>query len=226
MTIDGVKKSQVNISQIKTGMERTQIEGDEKLESIFDTLDTNNNGILEENELKQLDQNKDNNNNITKKEAQNFIKQNNLKNTDVKKQDIINFLKQYDQWTENIANAVVNEQDGSITITYEDDSVKTINLNNTSEIATKGENGETIIKKFDKNKKLTSAEITNNDDSKETTKYDENGIPIETVIEKKDDSKTTRTYNSNGEPLQEVTIENGGNPIKTVTFNGGLFLLR
>lgn len=219
MTIDGVKKSQVNISQIKTGMERTQIEGDEKLESIFDTLDTNNNGILEENELKQLDQNKDNN--MTKKEAQNFIKQNNLKNTGVKKQDIINFLKQYEQWTENITNAVVNEQDGSITITYEDDSVKTINPNNTSEIATKGENGETIIKKFDKNKKLTSAEITNNDDSKETTKYDENGIPTETVIEKKDGSKTTRTYNSNGEPLQEVTIENGGNPIKTVTFNGG-----
>ncbi len=221
MTLDGVKKSQVNISQIKTGMERTQIEGDEKLESIFDTLDTNNNGILEENEIKHLDQNKDST--VTKKEAKNFIKQNNLKNADIKKQDIINFLKQYGQWTPNITNAVVNEQDGSITITYKDNSVKTINPNNTSEIATKGENGETIVKKFSNDKKLTSTEITNNDGSKETTKYDENGIPIETVIEKKDGSKTTRTYNSNGEPLQEVTIENGGNPIKTVTFNGGLF---
>lgn len=216
----------INLNSIKGGIKKKEFVQDNKnLEAIFNAVDANKDGVLDEGEIKNLKEqiikHAGDDSKLSEKEAGNYLKEAKLQNLD--KKDLLNFIELLSQSGENIKESTYTEDangNKTIHITYNDDSVETLNPDQTSEIATKGENGETIVKKFDNNKKLTSTEITNEDGSKETTKYDKNGIPTETVIEKKDGSKTTRTYNDNGEPLQEITVGKGGNPVETVTFSG------
>ena len=221
----------INLNNIKGGIKKTEFVKDNKsLEAIFNAVDADKNGVLDAGEIESLKEQiikqAGDDNNLSGKEAKKYLKEQKLEHLD--KKELLNFIKLLSQSGENIKESTYTEDangEKTIFITYNDNSVETLNPNNTSEIATKGENGDTIVKKFDQNKKLTQTKITKEDGSTETTKYDENGIPTETVIEKKDGTKTTRTYNDNGDPIKEVTVGNGGNPTETVTFSEGGGLL-
>jgi len=221
----------INPNNLKGGLKKEQIKDDKNLKAIFESIDADNNGILDKDEIKefkkQILEKAGADGKLSKKESGKYLKQNHLEH--LEKKDLLKFIDLLSQSSDEIKDSTCITDENNkktIQITYNDESVETINPDGTSQIATQGENGETIVKKFDKNKKITSTEITNKDGSKTITKYDENGIPTEIITENKDGSKTTKTFNDQGEPLKEVTVAKGGNPTETITYSAGGGLIR
>ena len=191
MSIDGIGKNKVNLTQIKAGLEFKTIQGNTKNESIFKSFDKDGNGVLDENEVNNLKQSvdKDNDGIATKKEAGKFVKENGLKKQKVKNKDLINFLKQYDTNTENVKESAILEN-GSVEITYNDGTSKIINPDKSYET------------------------VSNNETEKTTNSYTQDDVLTKSKVET-ETMTTETTYASDGKTLQKQTIQN--NETKTLT---------
>lgn len=217
------KQGKVNIDALKGGIKKAQIKDDKEMKAIFDSIDVNKDGVLDADEVKKFKTDilgAAGNDKLSKREAGKYLKQNQMKHLD--KKDLFEFINLLSQSGENIKESTYKtDANGNKTvfITYNDDSIETIHPNQTREVATKGENGETITKTYKKDSnKPSSIKITYPDGSTETTTLDENEKPIEKIVVQKN-GVTVKTKYEGNKQTEIKTIGKGGNPVETITLN-------
>lgn len=220
-SVNGIGKNQADLSLLKGGLQKKDLNGNAKMESIFDAIDKDKNGILDDSEIKKFLEgeeggtqgfDKDGNKVGTNKEANAFIKENNLKGEHIKKKDVIEFLKQYGQ-NENLENieSTVKGEDGKITITYKDGNKKIINPEDNSYqlIKPNGEKGS-ITENYNAETILQSKEVISEDGTITTkTIYREDGQTEKAVIE----------TNSNDNTVSTTAFDKDGNKKSTLIEN-------
>ena len=155
------KKSGIDLSTFTGGLKKDQMKTDAQ-KSIFDKLDTDKNGVLDENEISALRSAVDSNgdNTVSKREAKRFLKDKDLKNID--KKDLLAFLQNYNINTENVESTQVISKNGQdiVQITYKDGSIEQINPDKSSQITQTDQNGYTKTSFLDENKKLLKDFVT------------------------------------------------------------------
>lgn len=205
--------SGISLSGLKGGLKRENLKSGE-MKSIFDKVDTDKNGILDDNEVSNFAQNIDNkkqNNFLDKNEAKDFITNFGLTFTNakgkterMKAESMMQFLQEIQANTGEISSTREFTQDGVsyIEIKNNDGSTETINTEDKSSTKVRQDsNGNTIEESYDANKKLTSTKTTDSNGNVEQTDYSENGTPVKkTVTESGGTSVTTITYDESGKP--------------------------
>ncbi len=205
--------SGISLNSLKGGLKRESLKSDE-MKSIFDKVDTDNNGILDDNEVRNFTQNIDSrkqNDFLDKNEAKDFIKNFGLTTTDskgktsnMKNEFVMQFLHEIQANTDQIASTREFTQDGVsfVEIKNNDGSVETINTNDkTSTVTKKDENGNTIEESFSADRKLTYTKTTDSNGNVEETQISENGTPVrKTITQAGGTSVTTIEYDESGNP--------------------------
>ena len=211
----------ININNLKAGIKKEQIQHDEKLQKLFDAVDTHKDGVLDDNEIEQFKKQileQAGNDKLSNREANKFLK--NLKMEHITKEDLFEFIETLSQEGENITESVcVSDKKGNKTykITYKDNSTELINDDLSRDVVTKGNNGETIVKHFKKDaNKPSTITVKKQDGSTETTKMDEDGKPIEKVVVDKDGNTTTTVIGEKNLPTMQKVIPKSGTPIEII----------
>lgn len=203
MNVGFGKKSNVLLTGFKAGLKKESLKTEQE-KSVFDAIDKDKNGVLDENEVQNFTKALDasNDGKVSRKEAKAFLKENNL---DLKKKEVLNFLKANINNTENVESAKSVQQDGKtvVQVTYKDGSVETINPDKSSELAT-----------------------TDADGNVKTQYKDENGVLTKDRLEKKDGDKTVSTletdYAQDGKtPTQSVEQDLENNSTTTILYKSG-----
>ena len=218
LNVSNVGKNQVQLSTLKAGLKEEDLKTD-KEKSIFKSIDTDGNGVLDADELKQFAASMDKSNDdiATKKEAKAYIKKNDLKG--VKKKDVLNFLKNNNINTDDVKNTQVIEQNGQklVQVEYNDGRKETIKPDKSTDVTQTDANGNTVTESRDKDKNLTqkTTVATNGDTTTvdyETT-VDANGNPVpkkETSVTEKG-YKTTETNYEAGKKVETTeTVRTDG----------------
>lgn len=203
MNVGFGKKSNVLLTGFKAGLKKESLKTEQE-KSVFDAIDKDKNGVLDENEVQNFTKALDasNDGKVSRKEAKAFLKENNL---DLKKKEVLNFLKANINNTENVESAKSVQKDGKtvVQVTYKDGSVETINPDKSSELAT-----------------------TDADGNVKTQYKDENGVLTKDRLEKKDGDKTVSTletgYAQDGKtPTQSVEQDLENNSTTTILYKSG-----
>ena len=203
MNVSFGKKSNVLLTGFKAGLKKESLKTEQE-KSVFDAIDKDKNGVLDENEVQNFTKALDasNDGKVSRKEAKAFLKENNL---DLKKKEVLNFLKANINNTENVESAKSVQKDGKtvVQVTYKDGSVETINPDKSSELAT-----------------------TDADGNVKTQYKDENGVLTRDRLEKKDGDKTVSTletyYAQDGTtPTQSVEQDLENNSTTTILYKSG-----
>lgn len=241
MNVGFGKKSNVLLTGFKAGLKKESLKTEQE-KSVFDAIDKDKNGVLDENEVQNFTKALDasNDGKVSRKEAKAFLKENNL---DLKKKEVLNFLKANINNTENVESAKSVQQDGKtvVQVTYKDGSVETINPDKSSELATTDADGNVKTQYKDENGVLTRDRLEKKDDDKivstlETYYAQDGTTPTKSVEQDLKNSSTTTilyksgtpeskevkqgtttsnySYNANGAYVLESKIENEGIPAK------------
>ena len=210
------KNSGIDFNLFKGGLKRESLKT-ESDKSIFDAIDTDKNGVIDEHEIQifKTEIDEDGDNTISKKEANNFLKNKGL-NDAVKKEEVSQFLKGYTDNTEDVSEVKVIKTDihgnKTVQIMYKDGTSEIINPDRTYSISRTDENGDTTTRYYDENKKLIKEKVTKETGETLETEYAEDGeIPVSTVSQN-GSSVSTVSYN-NGSPSTKqvktgITTEN------------------
>ena len=223
LNVERFGKKGVDLSKFGGGFKKENLKTEEK-KSIFNAIDKDKNGVIDDKEMKefssQLDKSEDSH--VSRKEARKFLKENNLK--ELSKKDVLKFLQQYAINTENVKDTKVVEKDGQKTIhlTYKDGTQEVINPDRSSNITQSDENGNTTTRFLDENKKLLKDSVTaQNGDTVETT-YEEDGhTPSSKVSTENETGNTTVVNYENGKPAKEVVTDNTKNSVSTTNYEEG-----
>ena len=107
----------ININNLKAGIKKEQIQHDEKLQKLFDAVDTHKDGVLDDNEIEQFKKQileQAGNDKLSNREANKFLK--NLKMEHITKEDLFEFIETLSQEGENITESVcVSDKKGNKT---------------------------------------------------------------------------------------------------------------
>ena len=241
MNVGFGKKSNVLLTGFKAGLKKESLKTEQE-KSVFDAIDKDKNGVLDENEVQNFTKALDasNDGKVSRKEAKAFLKENNL---DLKKKEVLNFLKANINNTENVESAKSVQKDGKtvVQVTYKDGSVETINPDKSSELATTDAYGNVKTQYKDENGVLTKDRLAKKDGDKTVsilkTDYAQDGkTPTQSVEQDLENNSTTTilyksgtpeskkvkqgtttsnySYNANGAYVLESKIENEGIPAK------------
>ena len=241
MNVGFGKKSNVLLTGFKAGLKKESLKTEQE-KSVFDAIDKDKNGVLDENEVQNFTKSLDasNDGKVSRKEAKAFLKENNL---DLKKKEVLNFLKANINNTENVESAKSVQKDGKtvVQVTYKDGSVETINPDKSSELATTDADGNVKTQYKDENGVLTKDRLEKKDGDKTVsilkTDYAQDGkTPTQSVEQDLENNSTTTilyksgtpeskkvkqgtttsnySYNANGAYVLESKIENEGIPAK------------
>lgn len=196
------KKSGIDLSTFTGGLKKDQMKTDAQ-KSIFDKLDTDKNGVLDENEISALRSAVDSNgdNTVSKREAKRFLKDKDLKNID--KKDLLAFLQNYNINTENVESTQVISKNGQdiVQITYKDGSIEQINPDKSSQITQTDQNGYTKTSFLDENKKLLKDFVTTKEGNTIEIEYAQDGkTPVHSVAVNKENGSVVTTDYENGKP--------------------------
>ncbi len=210
MNVGFGKKSNVLLTGFKAGLKKESLKTEQE-KSVFDAIDKDKNGVLDENEVQNFTKALDasNDGKVSRKEAKAFLKENNL---DLKKKEVLNFLKANINNTENVESAKSVQQDGKtvVQVTYKDGSVETINPDKSSELATTDADGNVKTQYKDENGVLTKYRLEKKDGDKTVstleTDYAQDGTTPTKSVEKdlKNNSTTTILYKSGTPESKEV----------------------
>lgn len=241
MNVGFGKKSNVLLTGFKAGLKKESLKTEQE-KSVFDAIDKDKNGVLDENEVQNFTKALDasNDGKVSRKEVKAFLKENNL---DLKKKEVLNFLKANINNTENVESAKSVQQDGKtvVQVTYKDGSVETINPDKSSELATTDADGNVKTQYKDENGVLTKYRLAKKDGDKivstlETYYAQDGTTPTKSVEQDLKNSSTTTilyksgtpeskevkqgtttsnySYNAKGAEVLESKIENEGIPAK------------
>lgn len=200
---------QVETSELKGGIRREQLKTDEQ-KSIFDAVDVDKNGILDESEVQKFTEKLEDaagNEKLSKREAKKFLKEQNLKNID--KEELFNFVNGLKENSENITDSKVIENENgekTILVTYKDGSQETINPDRTSQLVSTNQNNAVTTKFFDENRKLTKEQVVEeNGDSTVTDIVD--GLPVKKTSVENNGTKTSVVEYENGKEVHKKVTE-------------------
>lgn len=205
----------VQINNLGAGLKRANINPDDTAQlSIFYKIDTNKDGVIDEQELNdfksQLD-NKDQDNTVTNKEANKYLKNAKKEGLDknIKQEDLNKFLENYQVNTSNVESAKTIEQNGKtlVQIKYKDGSEEFVNSDGSSILNTKQDDGSPVTNFLDSNGHCYKAQAKDENNSTVTTLFDENGNAIE-----------NQTLDENG-TLSRTELGPGNIPVKTIITN-------
>lgn len=223
LNVERFGKKGVDLSKFGGGLKKENLKTEEQ-KSIFNAIDADKNGVIDEKEMKdfsaKLDKSEDNH--VSRREARKFLKENNLK--ELSKKDVLKFLQQYAINTENVKDTKVVEKDGQKTIhlTYKDGTQEVINPDKSSNITQSDENGNTTTRFLDENKKLLKDSVTNPNGDTVETEYEEDGqTPSSKVSTEKETGNTTVVNYENGKPAKEVVTDNTKNSVSTTNYEDG-----
>ena len=201
------KKSGIELNTLNAGMKKTDIEEKNKVgKSIFDAIDTDGNGVIDEKEIsmfrKEIDS--DNDNTISKKEAKRFLKDNELK--DVDKKEVLKFLAEMNNDTKDVNEVKVIEQDGKkiVQVSYKDGSYDLINDDESYSHTTTDENGNQITEEYNSNKTLERKTTQTPNNNTTVTEYEQDGQTIKQKTTTTSQTGETTIINyENGKPVSK-----------------------
>lgn len=179
------KMGSLDLSRLKSGVKKTDLQNDVQ-KSIFDKVDKNGNGVLEEGEVNALSQSlqelagKDNN--ISDKEAQNFFKQNNMQ--DVESQQLYEFVSQLGVDSDKIDNAskqMMKDGTEAVAVQYKPDDTGTTNTDFMN-----SDTGEVVAKKSE------------NEQTEVFTEYENGNVKTKTTTDKAANTTTTENFIERG----------------------------
>lgn len=206
MSLDGINNKRADVSKLqKAGLHKSDFKDNEKMKSIFDAMDTDGNGIIDEEELQNfIGIDKNNDGTIKRSEAGKFLKEHtNLKELGIKKRDVIEFLNKSEIIAGDIEEFSGDKENG-FTVDYKNNTQKTIDKEgNYFDYDTEG-NSETRTKEDALLCETKTDPITGD---KTTTEYidgDKEKVKSETVVEKETGSVTTTTF-ENGDKTKPVS---------------------
>ena len=171
-------------------------------DSVFSKYDKNNDNILDEAELKEMQQDIEKfakNDNLDKLETKKFFKSLGLeKGHELKQKDLYDFLQTIQADTDSVSSAVTGEN-GETTVVYKPDAN---NITKTERYTMDSDGNKTLIE-----------ENEEGENYKKTTSYDENG---KTVTETNDGKTTVSQYDADGNLTK--TIETNNNTVVTTEY--------
>jgi len=151
MSTNGInfgKKSQIDFSSFGAGLKREDLKTDAQ-KSIFNSIDTDKNGVLDKTELEAFQKNLDENGDgsVEKKEVDNYFKKMssffnpNGGKVDKKQNqaEMLKFLQEYGANTENITSSETTETNGvkTVTVKYKDNTTESVAVDsNTGKVTT------------------------------------------------------------------------------------------
>lgn len=203
------KKSGIELNTLNAGMKKTDIEEKNTAgQSIFDTIDTDKNGVIDETEIdifrKNID--KDNDNTISKKEAKKYLEENKLEELD--KKEVLKFLAGMIDNNKDIKEAKIITQNGEkiVQVEYKDGTIDLINGDKSYSHITTDENGNTITEEFDKEGKLEKKTVKDKNNNISAKEYEQDGTTVkqETIINAETGEITTIQYNEGKPASKEI----------------------
>ncbi len=212
-------KKGVDLSNFNGGLKKEKLKTEEQ-KSIFNAIDTDKNGIIDEKEMQdfksKLDKSEDNH--VSRREARKFLKENGLKG--LSKKEVLNFLQEYAANTENVKSAQVIDEDGQKTVhlEYEDGTQEVINPDKSSRISQTDQNGTSTTRYLDADKKLQKDTISTKEGITTETEYAEDGTTptIKTVSDSTNGSVSTIVYQE-GQPSEKEVKQ--GSTTSNYTFD-------
>lgn len=204
------KMGSLDLSRLKSGVKKTDLQNDVQ-KSIFDKVDKNGNGVLEEGEVNALSQSlqelagKDNN--ISDKEAQNFFKQNNMQ--DVESQQLYEFVSQLGVDSDKIDNAskqMMKDGTEAVAVQYKPDDTGTTNTDFMN-----SDTGEVVAKKSE------------NAQTEVFTEYENGNVKTKTTTDKVANTTTTENFieGGGGLPSSKTTVYGDSGATETIKYEGG-----
>ncbi len=199
------KNSGVDLNTVKGGLKKEAMKTDEQ-KSIFDAVDADKNGVLDEKEVKAFKEKLDTSQDgvISKKEAKKFLKSLNLNEVDQK--ELLKFLLDYSLNTENVQDVRIKEENGQklIEVVYKDGTTEVVHSDKSSEVTTlPDENGNVTTQFLTADKKLTKTSTTSANGDVTETEYAEDGeTPVSSEITGKNGSVATISYEE-GKPVSK-----------------------
>lgn len=205
------KMGSLDLSRLKSGVKKTDLQNDVQ-KSIFDKVDKNGNGVLEEGEVNALSQSlqelagKDNN--ISDKEAQNFFKQNNMQ--DVESQQLYEFVSQLGVDSDKIDNAskqTMKDGTEAVAVQYKPDDTGTTNTDFMN-----SDTGEVVAKKSE------------NEQTEVFTEYENGNVKTKTTTDKAANTTTTENFIEGGGgelPSSKTTVYGDSGATETIKYEGG-----
>ena len=204
------KMGSLDLSRLKSGVKKTDLQNDVQ-KSIFDKVDKNGNGVLEEGEVNALSQSlqelagKDNN--ISDKEAQNFFKQNNMQ--DVESQQLYEFVSQLGVDSDKIDNAskqTMKDGTEAVAVQYKPDDTGTTNTDFMN-----SDTGEVVAKKSE------------NEQTEVFTEYENGNVKTKTTTDKAANTTTTENFieGGGGLPSSKTTVYGDSGATETIKYEGG-----
>lgn len=193
-------------STLKSGIQRSDLQGKEKLQCIFDKIDTADengvkDGVIDAEELQKFQElivefaKGGNNRKLSEKDAKRFLESLGL--NDVSPKGLFELLNEFSAQSKNILSANENEQSNSQVINYTDGHTEEIFQDGSKVITVKGDNQTTTTRQDSSGKKLS-----------ETTELAGGGA---TVIE----------FDADENPLSKTVTDPENHIIKNYGYNEG-----
>lgn len=198
-------KKGVDLSNFNGGLKKENLKTEEQ-KSIFNAIDSDKNGVIDEKEMQdfksKLDKSEDNH--VSRREARKFLKENDLKG--LSKKEVLKFLQEYAVNTENVKSAQVVDEDGKKTVhlEYEDGTQEVINPDQSSRVSQTDENGTSTTRYLDANKKLQKDTVSTPEGVTTETEYAEDGSTptLKTITDNANGSVSTVVYEE-GKPSEK-----------------------
>ncbi|MCM1338439.1 MAG: LysM peptidoglycan-binding domain-containing protein [Muribaculaceae bacterium] len=204
----------INLSGLKGGIRREQLQTENE-KSIFDSVDTNKDGVLQDNEVQQLAvklaeaAGKKDETNLSNGEAKDFLKGAGLK--DIKKEDLFKFVQNISQSSDNIKECKTDPETNNVIIEYNDGTIETIRPDKTStRTQTDGEGTTTTVEYNANGQPLGKTIVVKNGKDGTATIYqlDAEGNPVKNNDGEYVPAQTTVTSDE-GKTVVESKFENG-----------------
>lgn len=226
----GKNLANVNLTQFKGGVKREQLQTEQE-KSIFDAIDVNKDGIIDEKEMTQLKSEllasagKKDGTNLSNGEAKDFIKEHGLQK--IKKEDLFKFIQNISQNSENIKECATDDA-GNIIILYNDGTKEIINQDKSRILENSDDSGRTTTTTLNSEGETLEQTITeqNGQDSTTTTyQLDENNhpmkdVPAKTTVVSDGGKTTTVTEMNNGKPQKATITKEGSTTVVNYDENG------
>ena len=201
------KNSGVDLNSIKGGLKKDALKTEEQ-KSIFEAVDADKNGVLDDNEVKSFKEKLDSSQDgvISKSEAKKFLKSLNLNEVDQK--ELLKFLLDYSLNTEDVQEVRIKEENGKklVEVVYKNGTTEIVNHDKSSVVTTQpDEDGNVTVSHYTPDKKLTKTSVTNAQGDVTDTEYLEDGeTPATSVTTTKSGSVSTVTYEEGKPAAKQV----------------------
>lgn len=223
----------VNLTSFGAGLKRTDLKGANEAEkSIFESIDKDKNGIIDQKELEAFKGSLDNKKNdgvVSNNEAANFLKifnKGKKEENTVTQQDLLNFLEKVNRKSDNVESVSSIERDGKqvTEVKYKNGITEYINADGSSTAISTNAKGYEVTCLL--NEEGHCYQQTYNDEKGNNIKqeFQKNGLPSKTTITDTNNATSTISYDKFGQPAERQD-KSGINTDNYIIDASGQFIL-